>query len=668
PLWLYFPQKNQALQVIQLPLTVTARSRPSTGPEYEMVPSNSLGFSNINLPIVGILAVPQGSGGTGFHTVYERQLNDGDFLRVVTTDFCRPDASGQPSQLHALDPMIQFHEAPFPYGFPPPPIDAAPIPHALQLFSPALIEQELASLIPSATQSVDFEYSCYTDDSLMQFETTPLEDFAPINPVSPVINSTKVFHKDLIWRGEDTPIDNEYRKAINRLLNRSPWKRPLFVTKALYIGSYWVGLQNSFEYLEKLPEALEKDKRLLSNCFLMATDICLTTLQELHDNPETPDGINGVRWDVLRLTFAKYIESRMIEMRKVIRGCILSETGFSGTARDDQDAKVVYYFKLLSSDDRNKVQQAILEIVQLHMFSELVWVTVAQQSTGLAEGNSQGRIADLFPEQIRGQDGLLGSGLVATLVTVIYHAFHIWLPEKTPGHKLSAMNRIIMSSLVKLYSAEYQYPQFHEMMRKLPFITITNVLPIDPKTLEPKATVNGNRLRRMSDLLPIVTYAMDRTRPNLPNAQRATTYLQSLNSSSLPKIYVQTLRESDPPVIGRERLNGFITDVFHNFTELHSHLRKLVHKLHEIQRDKHPLIKSITAPMFDAALNSRDAYMEYISNYPIAAYRIDDEMANNIDFKAFVDQCIGEAIPQDLEIIKALGKEIEPGVQSAKQK
>jgi hypothetical protein len=129
--------------------------------------------------------------------------------------------------------------------------------------------------------------------------------------------------------------------------------------------------------------------------------------------------------------------------------------------------------------------------------------------------------------------------------------------------------------------------------------------------------------------------------------------------------------------------------------------------------------------MFDAALNFRDAYMEYIPNYPIAAYRIDDEMANNIDFKTFVDvrlvlllrfalltimqQCIRhpdahrldmksfinrpiprllryelllkgimdetpathedrEAIPQVLEIIKALGKETEPGVQSAKQK
>lgn len=41
--------------------------------------------------------------------------------------------------------------------------------------------------------------------------------------------------------------------------------------------------------------------------------------------------------------------------------------------------------------------------------------------------------------------------------------------------------------------------------------------------------------------------------------------------------------------------------------------------------------------MFDAALNFREAYMEYIPNYPIAAYRIDDEMANSLPFKTFVD-------------------------------
>jgi len=53
----------------------------------------------------------------------------------------------------------------------------------------------------------------------------------------------------------------------------------------LYVGSYWVGLQNAFDLLEKLPGALEKDKHLLSNCFVMAVEMSHTTLQELHEQP-----------------------------------------------------------------------------------------------------------------------------------------------------------------------------------------------------------------------------------------------------------------------------------------------------------------------------------------------------------------------------------------------
>ncbi|KAG0697753.1 hypothetical protein DFH29DRAFT_878499 [Suillus ampliporus] len=466
---------------------------PLYGPECEMVPAISLGFSN-------------GSGDTGFHTVYERQLGDSDFLRVVVTEFCRPDALGRPGQLNALDHTIQFHEAPFPYGFPPPAplatIEVAPISHTLQLFAPAMTDQELASLMPSVMPSlvgdIDYDYSCYTEDSLMQFETTHIEDSVPINTFPPIVNLTIVFHQDLIWRGDDIPMDNVYRKAINRALKKSHWKRLLYVTKAIYLGSYWVGLQNAFDFLEKLPEALENDKRLLSNCLVMAVEMNHTTLQEVHEHPQTQTGVQAVRWNVLCLMyceqFAKYIESRNIEMHKVIRGCILSDTGFSGTKKDDQDAKVAHFFWLLSSDDRNK------------------------HSSGLAKSSSQGRIADLFPKEIQGWDGLLGSGLVATLLTVIYHALHIWLPDKTPGRKLSAMNRIITASLGKLYANKYQFPQFHEVMRKLPFITGANVLPIDPKVLELKMSANDNQPRNMRDILPIVMYTMDSTRPGLPNA------------------------------------------------------------------------------------------------------------------------------------------------------
>ena len=110
-----------------------------------------------------------------------------------------------------------------------------------------------------------------------------------------------------------------------------------------------------------------------------------------------------------------------------------------------------------------------------------------------------------------------------------------------------------------------------------------------------------------------------------------------LAKSGLPQMYVRPLRAMDPPIIPRERMDTFIGDVFHNFGELHGHHKRLLDQLFEVQREEHPIIRSVTAAMYDAVLNFREAYLEYIPNYPIAAYRIDDEMENNPQFKAFVE-------------------------------
>ncbi|KAJ7483152.1 CNH domain-containing protein [Mycena latifolia] len=184
-------------------------------------------------------------------------------------------------------------------------------------------------------------------------------------------------------------------------------------------------------------------------------------------------------------------------------------------------------------------------------------------------------------------------------------------------------------------------------------------------------------------------------------------YVKDLENIEI--MYIRPLRNADPPIIPPDRLDQFIKDVFHNYAHLHAHHRSLIEKLHEIQREQHPRIRSITEPVLDAALNFREAYLDYIPNYPIAAYRIDDEMATNPAFKAFIEISVRHAdahrldmksfinrpiprllryelllkgileetpadhsdrytIPQLLEIIKALGKESEPGVGSAKQK
>ncbi|KAF7309564.1 hypothetical protein MIND_00327400 [Mycena indigotica] len=184
-------------------------------------------------------------------------------------------------------------------------------------------------------------------------------------------------------------------------------------------------------------------------------------------------------------------------------------------------------------------------------------------------------------------------------------------------------------------------------------------------------------------------------------------YVKDLEN--IENMYIRPLRNADPPIIPSDRIDQFIKDVFHNCAHLHAHHRSLINKLHELQREQHPRIRSITEPVLDAALNFREAYLEYIPNYPIATYRIDDEAANNPLFKAFVEHAIRhpdahrldmknfinrpiprllryelllkgileetppdhsdrQTIPQLLDIIKSLGRESEPGVTSAKQK
>ncbi|KAF8626558.1 hypothetical protein AX15_004807 [Amanita polypyramis BW_CC] len=184
-------------------------------------------------------------------------------------------------------------------------------------------------------------------------------------------------------------------------------------------------------------------------------------------------------------------------------------------------------------------------------------------------------------------------------------------------------------------------------------------------------------------------------------------YVKDLEN--IESMYIKPLHEADPPIIPSQKLEQFIQDVFHNYRELYEHHARLMEKFHEIQREQHPNIRSITAAVFDTALNFREAYMEYIPNYPIAAYRIDDEVENNPSFKAFVESCTRhpdahrldmknfinrpiprllryelllkgimevspeghedlESIPQVIDVIKALGKDAEPGVTSAKQK
>ncbi|KAE9384850.1 hypothetical protein BT96DRAFT_1007658 [Gymnopus androsaceus JB14] len=117
-------------------------------------------------------------------------------------------------------------------------------------------------------------------------------------------------------------------------------------------------------------------------------------------------------------------------------------------------------------------------------------------------------------------------------------------------------------------------------------------------------------------------------------------YVKDLENAE--QMYITPLLNSSTtstPIIPPAQVNQFITGIFGNIHDLHAHHLSLLQALFRIQYDEHPTLRSISAPILDAALNWREAYMEYIPNYLIAAYLIDLQMRLNPAFKEFVQKC-----------------------------
>ena len=109
------------------------------------------------------------------------------------------------------------------------------------------------------------------------------------------------------------------------------------------------------------------------------------------------------------------------------------------------------------------------------------------------------------------------------------------------------------------------------------------------------------------------------------------------NLGGSPQMYVQNLHLVDLPIIPHEQLEMFIWNIFHISGKLHMHHGKLLDQLHKIQREEHPTIGSVAAPVHSVVLDLKGVYLDYTLNYPIAAYWIDNEVASNLQFGAFVN-------------------------------
>ena len=108
----------------------------------------------------------------------------------------------------------------------------------------------------------------------------------------------------------------------------------------------------------------------------------------------------------------------------------------------------------------------------------------------------------------------------------------------------------------------------------------------------------------------------------------------------IDNLFVNGLRVAENgPIIDRPRLEIFLDEAFHNYRSLLEVHQRLLESLQQRQIEQHPQIYSIGDLMLDAALNWHDAYMEYVTHYPIARAKVQEEAMKNPRFEAFLEDC-----------------------------
>lgn len=70
------------------------------------------------------------------------------------------------------------------------------------------------------------------------------------------------------------------------------------------------------------------------------------------------------------------------------------------------------------------------------------------------------------------------------------------------------------------------------------------------------------------------------------------------------QVFIVPLQTAHPPVIDPARLNGFIQEVFWNFSSLLRHHQRMLASLFNRQRDQHPIIQSISDIILDCELRA----------------------------------------------------------------
>ncbi|KAG1894678.1 uncharacterized protein F5891DRAFT_1194985 [Suillus fuscotomentosus] len=530
---------------------------------------------------IGTLGITDSVDITRTHPLFESTDADGEFIRKeVKASYCRPNELGEPRPMWLLAELshasVKFHPPLFPDGFPPPahPVPAenlisacemshatlstakvethplappAPISINMPFTPPKSLEIRYASsdvqgmqtldmqaydMPPFDMQSLDMDMSLVDPLDLGNHIFWPLPSDISASGMTPPPNSDMDLYPELAWKDSTNLWGNlaeDDKKRYRVVVQKTSWEQALKLTKCLFLGSLWVGLHgNPFRV------SVVETRRLITNSFLTSLRIDGKMYSQFVERPlvlhHTTIGWSVIRTSVrspssllqlipdLSVQLVKMLDNAKGELRKVLKGAMTHYTGFCGSLPSHRKEQIIYFVTLFNSKDLRDIQNTIALFIGLQAFRELIWAALFVPIEELAHGKEDGRVADLFTEEVCTSTGCLAQDTVCNLMTLVYNTMVLILKElrrkeakkddycptddpKYEAHEV--MNGIIMSVLGPMYENPCEFVAFTKEVTHLPFIMCVNVLGFDPKKQIPrKGTVGKKRvLRSMEDVV-----------------------------------------------------------------------------------------------------------------------------------------------------------------------
>ena len=103
------------------------------------------------------------------------------------------------------------------------------------------------------------------------------------------------------------------------------------------------------------------------------------------------------------------------------------------------------------------------------------------------------------------------------------------------------------------------------------------------------------------------------------------------------QVFIQPLRNANPPVIPYSEIDGFMDDVFGNFYDVRRASSQLLKLLKARRRRRSPVIQRVRNIFLQVTTEFRLVYPPYVGHLPNAEKRLKEEAERNDEFRLFLE-------------------------------